>query len=149
MTEPESKTPKRISRRAIEVELSKVPEEPDFKSRLEESAFDSKTELQKAHIESFKQDIRERKKYAFYIFIFLCAWIASLFVLLFAQGLARWTHFSLSERTLLAVVGGTTADVLGLFYIVARYLFPSTRPERRTEALSSIAGRGEGENQEN
>lgn len=32
--------------------------------------------------------------------------------------------FELSDTVVLALIGGTTANVVGLFYIVARYLFP-------------------------
>ena len=139
MTEEKAKISKRISRRTVEVELSKVSEAPDQTSRLEESAFDSQVELDRARIISLRQDTNERKKYAPRIFYFLCIWIGLLFLLLFAQGLAYWTHFSLSEHVLLAIIGGTTADVLGLFYIVTRYLFPSIQPQRRTAIWSPIS----------
>jgi len=43
---------------------------------------------------------------------------------LVADGIARSKWFSLPQAVLLALIGGTSADVLGIFYIVTHYLFP-------------------------
>lgn len=41
---------------------------------------------------------------------------------------SRWydwlVAFDLADGVLLALIGGTTANVIGLFLVVARYLFP-------------------------
>lgn len=37
-------------------------------------------------------------------------------------------RFELSDTVLLALIGGTTASVLGLFVIVANYLFNTLKP---------------------
>ena len=75
-----------------------------------------------AQTEGMRQDIRERKKYA--IFLLCGIWIAAVFLLLLAQGLAHWTHFDLPQPVLLAAIGSTTANIIAVFVIVARYLFP-------------------------
>ena len=46
-------------------------------------------------------------------------------MLLVIQGVfSPWGIFNLSNNVLLAAIGGTTINVIGLFLVVARYLFP-------------------------
>ncbi|HEV3459736.1 MAG TPA: hypothetical protein VHG32_24555 [Thermoanaerobaculia bacterium] len=71
-----------------------------------------------------RQDIDERKKYAALIFWLLCTWLVALFGLLVSCGLHR---LDLSDKVLIAVITGTTADVFGIFYIVVAYLFPKEK----------------------
>ncbi len=76
-------------------------------------------------IKDLIQDRDERKKYALRIFILICAWIGLLFAVLALEAVGSprgWFH--LDDPILLALIGGTTANVLGIFYIVTRYLFP-------------------------
>jgi hypothetical protein len=75
-------------------------------------------------IRSLSQDIDERKIYAHRIFCLICCWLMGCFLLLIVEGLAHWTQFSLPEGVLMAIIGSTTVDVLGIFYIVTHYLFP-------------------------
>ena len=69
-------------------------------------------------------DLGERKKYAFRIFALICVWLFALFVVLFFQGFSPW-DFDLTNAVLLALIAGTTISVIGIFIIVAKYLFPS------------------------
>jgi hypothetical protein len=86
-------------------------------------------QARRAQIISIKQDIEERKKYAGRIFSLLSLWLIGLFVLLLLQGFLSHLHyFSLPDAVLLATIGGTTLNVIGIFIVVARYLFPR-RPE--------------------
>ncbi len=71
-----------------------------------------------------RQDINERKKYASGIFSLCGIWIFAVFLLLTAQGIAHWTYFNLPQPVLLAAIGSTTANIIAVFVIVARYLFP-------------------------
>jgi len=75
--------------------------------------------------QQLKQDNDNRKLYAKRLYSLLCFWLGGLFLVLFLQGFSRERWFSLTENVLLAVIGGTTLNVLGLFTIVVRYLFPS------------------------
>jgi len=81
-------------------------------------------EFAKERIRSLSQDIDERKKYAHRIFCLICSWLGICFLLLGLEGFAHWTQFSLPEGVLMAIIGSTTVDVLGIFYIVTHYLFP-------------------------
>ena len=93
---------------------------------------------------SYQQDIAERKNYATKIFWLVTVWLVLVFLLLVASGIRQMPfvfvggypvpnllalRFELSDKVLLGIVTGTTVDVIGLFAIVANYLFykPSQR----------------------
>jgi hypothetical protein len=76
----------------------------------------------RVHAAGLAQDIQERKKYAHRIFCLICSWIGAVFLLIVACGIGY--RFSLPSSVLLAVIGSTTLNVLGIFYIVTHYLFP-------------------------
>ena len=77
----------------------------------------------RALVEGLRQDIAERKAYANKVFKLVCFWLFGLFILLLLAGFPR-PPFYLSDSVLIAIISGTTVNVLGLFAIVANYLFP-------------------------
>lgn len=90
---------------------------------------DAKREqLHKLVIENaqLEQDRKERQKYAHRVFCLICGWLMGVFILLLLQG---WTlyGFKLADSIVITSVGSTTATVLGLFLIVANYLFPKRK----------------------
>ena len=84
-------------------------------SYLEKSARD-------AELESFKQDVKHRAEYAPKIFILVVVWVVLIFGLLIFQGFSVF-GFHLSDSVLIAAISGTTLNILGLFVIVANYIF--------------------------
>jgi hypothetical protein len=118
--------------------------QPDATSGIDESAQKEQEELLyyrrgqtlqldklQHELESLKQDTALRKKFARRISLLVVAW---LFVVLLMLGSNRFAvtisnhSFRLSDNVLLALVGSTTANVLGIFVIVIHYLFPDRRP---------------------
>jgi hypothetical protein len=100
-------------------------DEPDAQTNRE--SFER--EKQNAELDSFKQDTGERKKHARNIFILTCAWVTAVFALLMLQGfggLYVW-HFHLTDSIVLTAIGSTTANIVGVFLIVARYFFPKKK----------------------
>ena len=85
-------------------------------------------ELAKEEIEDRRQDRRERKEYARKIFVLICGWLIGIAVILLCSGFGVF-GFAFSDGVLIALISGTTVNVLGLFIIVANYLFPK-RPNR-------------------
>jgi hypothetical protein len=83
-------------------------------------------ENQKKRVEitGFEQDISERKKYAIRFFTLSCAWLFLVAILLVLQGFGPTLHFHLGDTVILAAIGATTVNVLGILYVVANYLFP-------------------------
>jgi hypothetical protein len=74
-------------------------------------------------LESSKQDREERKKHADNIFILTCSWVVGIYLLLIFQGF-QYNGFRLTDHVILAAIGSTTANIVGVFLIVTRYLFP-------------------------
>ncbi len=82
-------------------------------------------DLKNEHLRGLRQDRREREKYADKIFTLVTRWLFGIMVLIILCGLGKSVPiFHLSDAVLLAIIGGTTVTVLGLFAIVAKYLFP-------------------------
>ena len=99
--------------------------EPDSITKRELEVLDLAEK--RARIKGVVQDISERKIYAKRVFVLVAVWLVGIFIILLAQGfLSPWGLFNLSENVLLAVIGGTTVNVVGIFLIVARYLFPKS-----------------------
>jgi hypothetical protein len=113
--------PSDLIRRIEKVKPHEVPSEPD-EGFTQETAY---LEHQKALIElqSELQDIQERKKYALWIVILACAWVLIIAVLLFFEGFGSLLQFKISDRVLLAAIGSTTVNIVGILYVVANYLF--------------------------
>jgi uncharacterized membrane protein YcjF (UPF0283 family) len=89
-------------------------------------------DIYRVHTEGVAQDIRERKLYAKRIFLITVSWLIGLAVVVALDGWRTFTRFQVSERIILALITSATIEVIGLFVIVTRYLFPSTntRPKR-------------------
>jgi hypothetical protein len=99
------------------------PDAPSPESDKEERAF--LLAQKQAELESYKQDTEERRKYANRIFELVSIWLVGIFVILMVQGfLDPRGAFRLDNSVLLAVVGGTTVNVIGIFVVVVNYLFP-------------------------
>jgi predicted anti-sigma-YlaC factor YlaD len=115
--------------------------EIDQRRALGELSIEEKTLLN----QSLWEDIKARRKYARGIFRLICWWLAAILIVLVLQGFlskrdialnfnafgSHWTtsfHFELAEGILLALIGGTTVTVIGLFVIVANYFFPRKSP---------------------
>jgi len=117
MPEPPNADLNQIAAPAVE----QVSNEPD--PSTENEILEQQVEGLRLENQSLKQDIDERRKYAHRIFCLISTWLIAVFVLLAVQGF-NLLSFRLSDSVLLAVVGSTTVNVLGIFYIVANYLFP-------------------------
>jgi hypothetical protein len=106
------------------INTPEVSAEADPKTALERERLENQR-LQ-AEVAGLTQDTAERKRYALCFFVLACVWIAVITAVLLLQGFGffcKWP-FKLSEPIVLAVIGSTTVNVLGILYVVANYLFP-------------------------
>lgn len=87
-------------------------------------------EKEKAHVDSLKQDIEARKRYSNKIFTLVSFWLVAILLIVALNSLC----FHLTDTVILALIGGTTINVLGLFLVVANYLFPKNGKVPRAEA---------------
>ncbi len=80
----------------------------------------------RAELDSFKQDIRQRKTFAPKLYALTCLWLVLVIAIVLLQGFSdgRYHFFHLADGVLIALLGTTTVNVVGLFYVVAKYLFP-------------------------
>ncbi|MCD7721480.1 MAG: hypothetical protein LUI09_04550 [Prevotellaceae bacterium] len=70
--------------------------------------------------ENRKQNRKQRKNFAVVIFGMMCLYLAAVLVLVYMCGLSA---AALSDPVLVTLLGTTTANIIGLFAIVTRYLF--------------------------
>jgi len=90
-------------------------------SRKEAEDYD--LEAKRALVLSAFQDIKERKRYAFLIFLMVVGWLISIVGIIIFCGLEM---LKISDAVLLGLIGATTVNVTTFFVIVTKYLFPST-----------------------
>lgn len=109
---------------------------------------EAKAAREEEKVKVLQQDRVERQKYARYLFQLICIWLLGIYSIILLHGfngsiLSVRTddipvirrvrvvpRFELSDAVLLALIGGTTINVLGLFVIVANYLFtPPKEPK--------------------
>ena len=83
-------------------------------------------QLEKLRIENraLAMDTTHRDKWAKRLFPLCAAWLIAVVAVLVLEGIHAW-GFHLDDSVLIAFIGTTTADVLGLGYIVVKYLFKS------------------------
>ena len=74
-----------------------------------------------------RQDIAERRKYANRIFCLICVWLGVMMLIVIAEGLSVVIPFKLDTSIVITAISTTTASVLGIFLIVANYLFPTSK----------------------
>jgi hypothetical protein len=116
-------------------EVAGLTGEDDLLALQEAESFENPPdELEKKHrkerLKSDKQDRKARKKYANKLHRLVVYWLFGIALLISAQGIRYFpgdVEFRLSENVVVAMIGGTTLNVLGLYLIVVRYLF-SRRP---------------------
>lgn len=68
------------------------------------------------------QDIELRRKYAEQIFTFVSLYMFAVFFIIILSGSP--SSFKISDAVLITLLGTTTANVIGVLVIVAKYLFP-------------------------
>lgn len=131
--------------------ITESKENPDGVSKLSKFWKDAQREkqgeldLEKTRLinQSFLEDMAARRVYARQIFTLIIGWLSAILLVLLLHGFSskpaplflfhwlgsQWkvSGFQLSDPVLLALIGGTTASVLGLFAIVAKYFFPEKK----------------------
>ncbi|HAG52556.1 MAG TPA: hypothetical protein DCL21_02095, partial [Alphaproteobacteria bacterium] len=68
-----------------------------------------------------KQNLEQRKNYAHKIFSLLCVWSSIVILALAFKGF--YTGFNLSDNVLLVLMSTVFMELIGLFVLVAKYLF--------------------------
>ncbi|MFL0803392.1 MAG: hypothetical protein K6L81_06715 [Agarilytica sp.] len=115
---------KAASKEAASVSASPKELEPDLSIDLEEHQLFYQ-------VESLKQELKEaqdthtlRLGYAGRIFWLVCAWLVCVAIAVFMSGF-NVSGFSLSDKVLITFITSTTVNVVGLFVVVAKWMFPN------------------------
>lgn len=82
--------------------------------------------IKQEEYESKRQDREQRKDYANKLYKFLGVYMLCVLGLLLLSG-SDFVCFHLSDAVLLAILGTTTANIVSIFVIVAKYLFPANK----------------------
>lgn len=114
-------------------------ESPDAEEKTVSSIENNKRQEEynrlKEETAGIKQDREERKVYAGKTFNLLCVYMVCVGILLLMSGFS-WSEkakFHLSDPVLIAILGTTTTNILGIFYFVANYLFPKRHNPNSTK----------------
>ena len=127
--------------KAAELIVSVTDEEKQIETAQREEIGLLEIEERRLRNLSLSQDIKARQTYASSIFSLICWWLVAILLVLVLNGFLsksetklqvslfrlHWesvAHFELPTAVLVALIGGTTATVIGLFAIVANYFFP-------------------------
>ncbi|HJP94430.1 MAG TPA: hypothetical protein VJ875_20890 [Pyrinomonadaceae bacterium] len=114
-----------ITRAADNEKTQAQTTEPDnvLKYQLERLELEN-TRLSDENVEL--KDVHElRKQYIPNLFILTVAWLVTVIVIVWRA--AEGTPFYLSDNVLVALITSTTVNVIGIFVIAARWLFPHKR----------------------
>ena len=102
-------------------------------------------------IKNQKQDVKMRRKYASKAYGFVFMWSCFLFLVVFAVGYGdlqlqfedfKWnSHFKINDTVLIALISGVTVNIVAVFVIVIRNLFPVSKVD--LEEMDKLAKKGE------
>ena len=92
---------------------------PEVKERAQDELKEDLRKKQLAN-DGIMQDMGERKEYTHRIFVLICMWLILVSIILIASGNGN-LHYS--DTVLVTLLTTTTANVIGLFVFVAKYLF--------------------------
>lgn len=109
------------------------PPSPNVKEREDLAEDEFTDEHYRQVIEKLRQENKNleatrdlRKQYATCIFKFLVLWSIALLIILVMCGF-NFLSYKLSDNVLMTLIGGTTANVIGLVLVIAKGLFPSNK----------------------
>ncbi len=110
------------------VALDAIVPAPQASEATGEGALELETkqaELAKAKLvnREFQEILEQRREWGTRFFWVLLGWLISVVLVVFFEGF-HLLGFKLDNSVLIAFIGTTTADVLGLGYVIANFLFP-------------------------
>lgn len=129
-----------------------IPPERETKSRQDDHRERAQRRRDDLINEDYEQDIKARKEYADKLYGLIKYWLIGIGFLIVFQGFTVDfvffstpsdslnfkdyfpISFSLSDKVLIAILTGTTINVLGLFLVVARYFYKSKDSEKKNNS---------------
>ena len=106
------------------VHLSPGQETAEFENLAAEEAAWWNSQMQKENFKTLRQDRKQRRRYSKLLFKLIAVWLFAVGAIVFCHGFTA-VPFALDDTVLITLLGTTNGAVLGLFLVVARYLFPA------------------------
>lgn len=104
---------------------------PALSPPVPEESIDYGKSLDKLRVKYLEQQLKEttdvhdwRKNYASKIFRLVAVWLGLVNLAVFLQGF-KFFSFSLEREVIIAFITSTTISIVGLFLVVANWLFPN------------------------
>jgi hypothetical protein len=125
MSPPTNPSPELLS---VDVSVIQAPAISQIESQAIAEQLDLTNEREKILLGDLKNEVDARRTYAGRLFWLMVGWlvVAILFVLadaLTVPVLSPYVRFDLSDSVLITLVTTTTATVVGVFLIVAKFLY--------------------------
>lgn len=106
--------------------------EPPWQKELERKRRETEQQAKEDELNLQRIMLVERKRYASWLFRLSAFWLGFIGIFLV---LASLKTLAVNDSVLIALITTTTANVLGLFYIVARWLFPNKANQGKDDQL--------------
>jgi hypothetical protein len=126
-TTPKSEDLNKIIASAAEIEKpSPTPDLnlPDLSLELEDHKLEFQLTCLREDLKQLQDTHGLRLDYTGHIFKLVCTWLACVVACVILSGFGRW-GFRLSDSVLIAFITSTTVNVVGLFVLVAKWMFPT------------------------
>ena len=135
-----------LERQLTETAPQSSEELPDLGIDLEEHKLAFQLDCLQQELQALKDTHGLRLSYTGRIFWLVVAWLACVVICVIFSGF-KYKGFGLSDSVLIAFITSTTVNVVGLFVLVAKWMFPSGNSapdgkELHSRANSLLAGKG-------
>ena len=124
-------------KKASMAELVNFLSVPDLSVDLEDSRIEFQLDCLQQSLKHLNENHTLRLSYTGRIYWLVVGWLACVVIYICWAGFA-WKGFVLPEKVLLAFITSTTVTVVGLFVLVAKWMYPPARKTRRL--ISRIKG---------
>ncbi len=121
---PEELILKAASKEKADVSSSLQEPEPDLSLDLAEHQLFYQVAVLKQELKESQDTHELRLGYAGRIFWLVCAWLFCVVIAVFMSGYSS-NEFNLSDKVLITFITSTTITVVGLFVVVAKWMFPN------------------------
>lgn len=111
---------------------------PDLSVGLDESRLQFMLECLDSQLRQLNDNHSLRLSYTGKIFWLVVGWLVSVVVCVAMSGLSKW-GFKLSDGVMIAFITSTTVNVIGLFVLVAKWMYPAPEAQESAEALRKKA----------
>lgn len=116
-----SESKKTEERQENKTHLSKEDEER-LRKEAEIDALQTENDIRKEELKGKIQDREQRKEFAIKIYHFLCFYL-SVVLLIIILSATPLIKFELTEPIIITLLTTTTANIIGIFILVVKYLF--------------------------